>query len=158
MMRVRSWYSLEAEIDVEEEVWHRVRVDGVPLNHPPLVNLVLRQGLSSTERHRLSFLHEFGHFQTLPLAIVHSLVLYRASPKPVSFLRKIIWWLTFAVTHQVFWEIASEGYVVALEREDYMRAYRQKPNLLMPIFWGVMGGVGFWLHLWLVHKSDQGAS
>ena len=158
MMRVRSWYGLEAEIDVEEEVWHRVRVDGVPLNHPPLVNLVLRQGLSSTERHRLSFLHEFGHFQTLPLAIVHSLVLYRASPKPVSFLRKIIWWLTFAVTHQVFWEIASEGYVVAHEREDYMRAYRQKPNLLMLIFWGVMGGVGFWLHLWLVHKSDQGAS
>lgn len=157
-MKVRSWYGLEAEIDVDDELWHRVRVDSVPLNHPPLVNLVLRQGLPLIDRHRLSFLHEFGHFQTLPLVIVHSLVLYWASPKPVSFLRKIIWWLTFALTHQVAWEIASEGYVVAHERGAYIRTYRQKPNLLMPLFWGSMSGVGFWLHLGLVRKSDQGAS
>lgn len=135
-MRVRSWYDLEAEIDVEGQMWHRVRVDGVPLNHPPVVNLFLRQGLPLLDHPRLSFLHEFGHFQTMPLAIVHSVVSYQASSKPMSFLRKIIWWLAFTVTHQVFWETASEGYVVACERGTYIRTYSQKPNLLVPLFFG----------------------
>lgn len=68
---VRSWYGLPAEIAVENNLWHLVRVAGLSLHHPPLVNLILRRGLPREERLYLSFLHEFGHLQTLPVAVLH---------------------------------------------------------------------------------------
>lgn len=154
-MKFRSWYGLEAEIDVEKDVWHHVKVGKLPLNHPPFVNLVLRHGLPDKDRQRLSWLHEFGHFQTMPLSIIHTVILYRVSPKPRSFLRKAIWWIAIAVAHQAFWEIVSETYVVANERQAYLRIYRRKSNLLMPLFWGVMSGLNFWLNFWLVRKGHR---
>src|SRR3990172_5756052 len=74
-MKVRSWYGLSGEIEVENELWHLVKVGGVPLNHPPVVNLILRRGLPREDRLRLSYLHEYGHFQTLPLAVAHAFLL-----------------------------------------------------------------------------------
>ena len=74
-MKVRSWYGLTGEIEVENELWHLVRIGTITLNHPPLVNLILRRGLPRSDRLRLSYLHEFGHFQTLPFALLHLLLL-----------------------------------------------------------------------------------
>ena len=70
-MKVRSWTGLTGEIEVENELWHLVKVGLVALNHPPLINLVLRRRLPRDDRLRLSYLHEFGHFQTLPIALAH---------------------------------------------------------------------------------------
>ncbi len=42
---VRSWYGLRGEIAVEHALWHLVRVGGVALHHPPVVNWILRRGL-----------------------------------------------------------------------------------------------------------------
>jgi hypothetical protein len=74
-MQVRLWYGLRGEIEVENELWHLVKVGGVLLNHPPVVNPILRRGLPCEDRLRLSYLHEYGHFQTLPLAVAHALLL-----------------------------------------------------------------------------------
>ena len=68
-MKVRSWYGLSGEIEVENELWHLVKIGQVALNHPPVINLLLRRGLPREDRLRLSYLHEFGHFQTLPFAL-----------------------------------------------------------------------------------------
>lgn len=65
--RVRSWYDLPAEIAVENRLWHLVRVANLPFLHPPVVNLLLRRNLPNEDRLRLSFLHEYGHSQTLPV-------------------------------------------------------------------------------------------
>lgn len=95
----------------------------MPLNHPPLVNLVLRHGLPDKDHQHLSLLYEFGHFQTLPLSLAHTLALLWVSKKQRSFLRRIIWVAAMALAHQSFWEMASEGYAVAHEREAYLRTY-----------------------------------
>ena len=66
--RVTSWYGLTGEIEVGNELWRLVRVGTLNLPHPPVVNTFLRAGLPRSDRLRLSFLHEFGHLQTLPVA------------------------------------------------------------------------------------------
>lgn len=74
-MKVCSWYGLTGEIEVENELWHLGMVGNVVLKNPRVVNLVLRWGLPRDGRLRLSYLHEFGHFPTLPFALLHLLLL-----------------------------------------------------------------------------------
>ncbi len=133
----RSWYGLRAEIEVENEHWHLVRACGVTLNHPPIVNLILRRGLPREDRNRLSLLHEFGHLQMLPIALAHALLLVLAGR----------WWGrgtkgTLAVlgsaviAHETVWELASEVYVAASAGSEYGRIYRAHPNRVgQALFW-----------------------
>jgi len=104
--KVRAWYGLSGEILVENELWHLVRLGPISLPHPPLINLFLRAGLPKENRLRLSFEHEYGHLQTLPLALLH-LALLR--PRRAS----LGSWLAALIAHQAVWELAAEGWVVA---------------------------------------------
>ncbi|NOX60875.1 MAG: hypothetical protein GXP42_02840 [Chloroflexi bacterium] len=137
---VRSWYGLSAEIIVEYGLWHLVRVGRVALPHPPLVNLVLRRGQPRTERLYLSFLHEFGHLQTLPVALAHALLLVVTGCwRGRGFKGTVFAILTAIVAHQALWELASESYVMVAAGPEYRRIYRDHPNLLgQIIFWGGM--------------------
>ncbi len=135
---VRAWYGLPAEIAVENELWHLVRVAGVPLNHPPVVNLVLRRGLPRAERLYLSFLHEFGHLQTLPIAVIHSILLLTLGRWWKGGLVTTIRQLATAwVAHEAVWELSSEAYVMVKAGQDYRRIYRDYPN---PV-----GQLAFWM-------------
>ncbi len=150
-MKVRAWYGLTGEIEVENELWHLVSIGGLRLPHPPLVNLVLRRGLSPEDRRRLSFLHEFGHFQTLPLALVHALWVLSAGRGQRRSLPGWLAWLAAAgLAHEAVWEILSEGYVFVHEGSTYLDVYRRRPNGLVPLFWVVMGvlGIGLSRALW----------
>jgi len=138
---VRAWYGLPAEIAVENGLWHLVRVAGIALPHPPVVNLILRRGLPEADRLRLSFLHEFGHLQTLPVALVHVSVLLSYGRWRRRGLAKIVKTLAAAfLAHEAVWELASEMYVVANTREEYRQIYWRHPN---PggqlVFWAGMG-------------------
>ena len=140
---VVSWYGLQGEIMVENDLWHLVRVNGLPLPHPPLMNLMLRRGLPVDDRLQFSFLHEFGHLQTLPLALVQMLALVwlalRPNPGGPSPLRRL---LLAALAHTAFWEMASESYVMAAARPAYQQAYRRTPNLAgRAAFWGAMASL-----------------
>ena len=122
---VRSWYGLAAEIAVENGLWHLVRVGGLPLHHPPLVNLILRRGLPRRARLRLSLLHEFGHLQTLPVALVHVVVLLfsrRWRKRGVSGTLAAL--AVAVIAHEAVWELASETYVIAAAGPEYRRIYR----------------------------------
>lgn len=153
-MKVRSWYSLTGEIEVENELWHLVKIGNITLNHPPLVNLILRRGLPHSDRLRLSYLHEFGHFQTLPLALTHVLfVAWSARRQHLSFLGWLSWLAGLIIAHEAVWELLSEAYVVLQERAAYHKAYRQAPNPLLPVFWAGMSGLGISLSLLLVRKD-----
>lgn len=151
---VRSWYGVTAEIAVENNLWHLVRVGGVALPHPPLVNLVLRRGLPRQERLYLSFLHEFGHVQTLPVAGLHLLWLLkngrwrgRGRWKTLAMLAAA------AVTHEAMWELASEIYVIGQTGPDYGRIYRRYPNPIGQMtFWSSMVAAAVFLTCWLVQS------
>jgi len=155
--KVRSWYGLPAGIGVENNLWHLVRVAGLPLHHPPAVNLVLRRGLPEEERLRLSFLHEFGHLQTLPVAIAHALLLLSAG----SWRKRgvggfMIALLAAAIAHEAVWELASETYVVAKAGPDYRRIYRQHPNPGgQALFWSGMVALATLLTLKLLRRNPS---
>jgi len=73
--KVRTWYGLPAEILVGR-TWHWVRAGGLRLPHPGLVDIHLHQGVRRREREQLTYLHELGHLETLPLALLHALALW----------------------------------------------------------------------------------
>jgi hypothetical protein len=163
-MNLRSWYGLTGEIDVEDEFWHIVKVGSVTLNHPPFVNLFLRRGLVREDRLRLSHLHEFGHFQTLPLALAHVLLLVwrrraqRARRRTIlaSVPRWLVSTIGLAIAHQAVWEMASEAYVVVHDGPAYWATYRRTPTLFFPAFWAVMGVLAIGLSAWLVGRKGRG--
>lgn len=154
-MKVRSWYGLTGEIEVENELWHLVKIGRVALNHPPVINLLLRRGLPRDDRMRLSFLHEFGHFQTLPLALAHTLWMFWIAPRRRhTFFGWLAWLIIVVVTHEAVWEFLSEGYVIIHDSTAYRETYRRTPNPLMPAFWIAMSGLGIALTTWLVRSRD----
>ncbi len=74
-LNMRAWYGLPAEIAVGE-LWRQVSVGGLPLPHLGLVDIHLRQGIPHRERKRLTYWHELGHLETVPLALPHALVMW----------------------------------------------------------------------------------
>lgn len=153
---VRSWYGLAGEIDVENRLLHLVKVGSVPLHHPPLVNLLIRRGLPLDDRLRLSYLHEFGHFQTLPLAAVHLFWMARRGlSKKRSIWKWLLWLGLLGVAHEAMWEILSEGYVVFHERSAYWSTYKKFNNPFLPLFWGAIGALGIGLSLWVMSEIQR---
>ena len=154
--RVHSWYGLPAEIAVEDNLWHLVRVGGVALNHPPLVNLLLRRGQPRQERLHLSFLHEFGHLQTLPVTVIHVLwLLVKGRWRERGFWETLTAVLATFVAHQASWELASELYVLVKAGQAYGRIYRKFPNRIgRSVFWGGMGITAVFLSKWV--KKERG--
>ncbi|MCG3209714.1 MAG: hypothetical protein FOGNACKC_03341 [Anaerolineae bacterium] len=151
--QVRAWYGLTGEIVVENDLWHLVKMGGVPLNHPPIVNLIVRRKLPRQDALRLSYLHEFGHFQTLPLALVHILLLLwgrRYRQRTMGWLKYAI---ALAVAHQAVWELAAEGYVVGQDSAAYRETYRDVHDSLLLIFWAAVGGLGLGLTWWLLRGN-----
>lgn len=155
LRQVRSWYGLPAEIAVEDELWHLVRVAGAPLNHPPLVNLVLRRGLPRQDRLYLSFQHEFGHLQTLPIALIHAaLLLTLGNWRQGGILHTLKGLAMALVAHEAVWEMASETYVMVSAGPRYRSIYRRHPNpggLLL--FWATMGALAVRLTLALLRRG-----
>lgn len=152
---VRTWYGLSAEIVVDQDFWHRVRVGRISLPHPPLVNLVLRRGQPRQERVYLSFLHEFGHLQTLPLALAHVLFLAgRGRRQERGRKRGLIALVAAIIAHQALWELASESYVAFAAGRKYGRIYRRYPNPRGHlVFWGGMAALAFSLSRWVLRKE-----
>ncbi len=150
--QVKSWYGVTAEIAVENNLWHLVKVGGVALHHPPLVNLVLRRGMPRWERLYLSFLHEFGHLQTIPVAIFHLLWLGRYGRVKKRGVRGSLAVLAAAaVAHQAVWELASESYVIVKSGRQYGRIYRKHPNLPgQLLFWIGMSVPAVGFRLWII--------
>ncbi len=155
LQRVRSWYGLSGEISVENRLWHLVKVGPVPLPHPPLVNLVLRKGLPHEERLRLSFLHEFGHLQTFPLAFLLAGLLLVSGHRRHRGLRALLKHIVAgAIAHEAVWELSSEAYAIAMAGLEYRRIYRRYPNRLGRFFfWGGRATLATFASLWFRHSG-----
>ena len=142
--RVRAWYGLPGEIVIESDYWHLVKVGPLPLPHPPVVNFFIRRGLSPRDRLYLSYLHELGHLQTLPVALLYALWLWRGrrgGPRASSWWRRLARLALGVAAHEAAWELAAEAYVVAKTGRTYRRLYRERPNPLLALFWGGMAAL-----------------
>lgn len=139
---VRAWYGLPGEIVIEGDTWHLVKVGPLPLPHPPLVNRVIRRGLPAEARLRLSYWHELGHLQTLPVALAHAVCLWRRGfGRPATGRLRLLRASLAFLTHEALWELAAEGYVVTRAGRDYSRLYRRHGARLLGVFWAAMAAI-----------------
>lgn len=152
----RSWYGLPVEIVIEGDYWHWVKAGPVPLPHPPVVNLIVRHGLPRDARLRLSYAHEMGHIQTLPLALMHLAWVWKHRPRHTrpSLWRRLIWVGLLAVAHQAVWELAAETYVGVRHRTEYKRLYQTPKARPALIFWALMGLLALFSTLGLVERKQ----
>ena len=104
----RTWYGVPVDITVSDDHWHRVAVPGLALPHLGLVNLFACWGLPLDEQLALTWRHEFGHLQMLPVPLAHLLFIlwpHRRRGSGSRWLRALVG----LVAHQAVWELAAEG-------------------------------------------------
>jgi hypothetical protein len=107
--------------------------------HPPLANGLLRIGLPEEAKRRLSFAHEFAHFQTAPAALVYMIVLLAAfHTRGRIGVAAIL--IVLASTHAV-WEMLSEGLVVLEDPAGYQALYESISMLGRTLFWVVVAAL-----------------
>lgn len=132
-VRVRTWYGAEGEVELHGPFWHLVGLWGLDLPHPPLVNLLVRRGLPLAVKRELSFKHEAGHLQTLPVALLMTgILLVRAwRSDSVTWRNLPLLW----AGHHAMWEMLAEGYVMWTDRDRYKRQYGGKRHPGLLVFW-----------------------
>ena len=152
----RSWYGLPVEIVIEGDYWHWVKAGPVPLPHPPVVNLIVRHGLPRDARLRLSYFHEMGHIQTLPLALVHMAWVWkhRRGRNSMSWGRRIVWFGLFIAVHQAAWELAAESYVFVHNPGEYKQLYKETRGHPAKIFWLLMSLLAVLGTLGLIKRNE----
>ncbi|HSD50415.1 MAG TPA: hypothetical protein VLG48_03325 [Candidatus Methylomirabilis sp.] len=154
--QVRAWYGLPGEIIVDGHHWHLIKVGRLPLPHPPLINRLIRRGLPQEDQLRLSYWHELGHLQTLPLALAHAVWLWRGGRRqPRPWVGRVIGLAAALVAHEAIWELASETYVVTKSSQRYWQLHRKHPNPLRPAFWIGMAGLALLGTVFSVWRAKQ---
>lgn len=131
--RVRTWYGATGRVELHGPFWHLAGVWGIDIPHPPLVNLLIRQGLPVEAKRELSYHHELGHLEMLPFTLLATVALL-AQARRTGQLRwsrlPRLW-----AGHHALWEMLAEGYVMWRSGPRYKALYagRLHPGLLL--FW-----------------------
>jgi hypothetical protein len=129
---VTTWYGLPARVVPSDDGPCDIALLGVPLPHPSPINAAIRRGLPDRAKRRLSFLHEFGRLQTLPLLALPPL-LWRQKRRP-----GLAGAILNLLALEGFWELATEIYVVSRKGREYITAWRTSRNLAALLFWPLM--------------------
>jgi hypothetical protein len=133
----RKWYVVIATVTIGPGYIHNAGFGTISIPHPPVINWLLRQGLNENSRDTLSFTHEFGHLQTMPLAMFYTgVMLALASITGNTALTEII--LVLISTHAA-WEIVSEIITIANDVPLYRKYYKETTVIPRIIFWILTG-------------------
>lgn len=124
--RVRAWYGLPGEIVVERGHWH-------------LVNPTQRSSTCSSGAGSTQLLARIGASPALAYAVWLGRRRSTSQPRPLGL--RLVRLAAALIAHQAAWELAAESYVMAKAGRAYRRLYRQHPNPLLTLFWGVMAGL-----------------
>ena len=134
---MRTWYGLTARITIGPGFIHKTGAGGLLIPHPPVANRLLRIGLPDHLHRKLSFAHEFAHFQTAPLLAAYVLALlafaFIRTPPGIG---KIF---LLPACAQAAWEIMSEGCTIVKNAEAYRAAYEGVTKVPRILFWFVGG-------------------
>lgn len=129
----QSWFGLKATVILGPGFAHRAGFGWFLIPHPPLVNLVLRLGLTDDDRVDLSAAHEFAHLSTAPLAILYTLAMF-----------VLVWadgfpgWpklLLILISTHAIWEAAAEIIAATSDIKLYDRCYEGVTPLPRMAFW-----------------------
>lgn len=71
---VRTWYGATGRVELHGPFWHLAELWGIDIPHPPLINLLIRQGLPMATKRELSFIHELGHLEMLPISLLATML------------------------------------------------------------------------------------
>ena len=140
----QTWYGLTAQVTTGPGFLHRAGFDGLVIPHPPMVNWLLRLGLSGHLCRNLIFAHEFAHFQTAPVLLAYILgIFFLAYTKGGTGMGEIIFLL---VSVQAVWEMLSEGLVVLENFAAYRKSYNgiiKLPRVLFCAGGGMLTAAGW---------------
>jgi hypothetical protein len=133
----RMWFGMNATVTIGTGFIHKAGFGMISLPHPPVINLLLRQGLTEDDRDTLSFTHELGHFQTLPLAVLYTgLMLALTYVTGHTGFIEIV--LVLISTHAA-WEIVAEIITIASDMSLYRKYYEGIAVIPRVIFWILTG-------------------
>lgn len=135
-IKIRTWYGLNAVAEIEPAHWHRAGFGRFLIPHPPLVNWLLRRGLSVQAYRHLSVWHEIGHLQMFPLEILYGTILLGISiinghTHPVEVM--LVLMSCFAI-----WEIFAESYAINRKANCYFAHYKGVSFIPRILFWLTM--------------------
>jgi len=131
----KTWFGATARVTIGPGFLHRAGFGRVAIPHPPVANWLLRQGMPGDLQRKVSFAHEFAHFQTAPVVIVSMAALVTlAFPRDSYGIAEIL--ILLAGT-QALWEILSEGLVILAAPAIYHAWYEGVSLWPRIIFWSV---------------------
>jgi len=141
----RTWYGLTAYVTLGPGFLHRAGFGRLKIPHPPIANWILRQGLHIDAKRRLSFVHEFAHFQTAPVVLVYVAALLRNEFVQGGIGLSEI--LILLLSTQALWEILSEGLAILAAPAMYHAWYEGVALWPRFLFWclGLLGAAAGWL-------------
>lgn len=131
-----TWFGLNAGVEIGRGFWHKTGFGNLLFPHPALVNWLLRLGLLPDDRNRLTFIHEFGHLQTVPVYFLYSVLFISMviSNESKSFIE-----ISLAILSTLAaWEIISEMYTIYHVGPLYKLYYQGVSVLPRLIFWITM--------------------
>lgn len=128
--RTRTWYGAPAHLRAEPGGLCEAGLWGLALPHPLVVNLFIRRGLPADARLRLSYWHELGHLQALPMVASAALLTSRSRTR-----RGWRHCVLAVLGLNGLWKLLAETYVVLKTRQDYLRIYRETSNPFPIPFW-----------------------
>jgi len=131
----RTWFGATARVTIGPGFVHRAGIGRVAIPHPPVANWLLRQGMPADLQRKLSFVHEFAHFQTAPVVLLSLIALFM-----LAFLKNrlgVAEILIILAGTQALWEILSEGLVILSAPAMYHACYEGVSLWPRIIFWNV---------------------
>jgi hypothetical protein len=142
------WFGVNATVTIGPGFIHNAGFGKFSIPHPPVINWLLRQGMNEDIRNTLSFAREFGHLQTVPLAMLYTgLMLALASVTGHTGLSEIV--LVLVSTHAA-WEIVSEIIIIASDVSLYRKYYEEItviPRITIWILNGTLALTGWFILL-----------
>lgn len=141
---MRTWFGATARVTIGPGFIHKAGTGGLLIPHPPMANWLLRLGLPDHLCRRLSFAHEFAHFQTAPLLVAYLIALVALAY--IKTRPGIMELFLFLVCAQATWEIMSEGFTILENVEAYRRSYAGVAKTPRFLFWviGVILSASGW--------------
>lgn len=130
---IRTWYGLTATVIIGPGFLHRGGYGKLVIPHPPVINWLLRRGLSQAVRENLSFTHEFGHLQSAPAALLYTAANF-AALLAVGKTTVLTVMLLLISTHAAY-EIMAEIITILHDRKLYRHCYQNVSIIGRAIFW-----------------------